>query len=76
MDEGNLGAVRALHLRVANAGEAMSGMPVAEMDDAKVEQLLRVDLMAPLFCAWKFIQAQGRGRIVFAALLDGAHGDA
>ncbi len=43
---------------VANAGQAMSGMPVADMEDARLEQILRVDLMAPLFCARAFIQAR------------------
>lgn len=62
-------------LLVANAGQAMSGMPVADMDDAKFEQLLRVDLMAPLFCAREFIQARkaagGGGRIVFVGSVAG-----
>ena len=62
-------------LLVANAGQPMAGMPVAEMDDAKFEQLLRVDLMAPLFCAREFIRvrkaAGGRGRIVFVGSVAG-----
>ena len=45
-------------LLVANAGQAMSGMPMAEMDNAKFEQLLRVDLMAPLFDIREFILAR------------------
>ena len=45
-------------LLVANAGKAMSGMPVAEMEDAKLEQILRIDLMAPLFCAREFVRAR------------------
>ena len=53
---------------VANAGQGMSGTPVAEMDDAKMEQILRTDLMGPVFCARPFIRARrtagGRGRIV------------
>ena len=68
-------ALGAPDLLVANAGEAMSGMPVAEMDDKKFEQLLRVDLMAPLFCAREFIRARkaagGGGRIVFIGSVAG-----
>ena len=73
------GAAQALgtpHLLVANAGMGMSGMPVAEMDDAKLEQVLRTDLMGPLWCARAFIRArkasggQG-GRIVFVGSVAG-----
>ena len=77
-DVGDPGSVRALFgrcatelgtpdLLVANAGVGMSGMPVAEMDDAKLEQVLRTDLMGPLFCAREFVQlrkaAGGKGRL-------------
>ncbi|MEA1832331.1 SDR family oxidoreductase [Methylobacterium durans] len=57
-----------LDILVNNAGQAMSGMEVAEMDDARLEQILRVNLMGPLFCCRSFIKvrraAGGRGRIV------------
>ncbi|KAB1075233.1 SDR family NAD(P)-dependent oxidoreductase [Methylobacterium planeticum] len=57
-----------LDILVNNAGQAMSGMAVADMDDAKLEQILRVNLMGPLFCCRAFIKLRraqgGRGRIV------------
>ncbi|MCJ2035664.1 SDR family NAD(P)-dependent oxidoreductase [Methylobacterium sp. J-068] len=60
-----------LDILVNNAGQAMSGMPVAEMDDAKLEQILRVNLMAPVFCARAFIRVRraqgGRGKIVIVS---------
>ncbi|MBV9537623.1 MAG: glucose 1-dehydrogenase [Acidisphaera sp.] len=61
---------------VANAGVGMGGsMPVAEMDDAKFEQVLRTDLMGPLFCARAFIrvrkQAGGRGRLLIIGSVAG-----
>ena len=72
------GAARALgapDLLVANAGMGMSGMPVAEMDDAKFEQVIRTDLMGPLWCARAFIRARkaagGGGRIVFIGSVAG-----
>ena len=53
---------------VNNAGKAMSGKPVAKMDDALLERILRTNLMGPLFCAREFIRARmaagGGGRIV------------
>jgi len=62
-------------LLMANAGTGMGGMPVAEMDDRTFEQVLRTDLMGPLFCARAFIrlrrQAGGRGRIVFTGSVAG-----
>ncbi len=62
-------------LLMANAGTGMSGMPVADMDDAKFDQVIRTDLMAPLYCARSFIrlrrQAGGRGRIVFTGSVAG-----
>lgn len=61
----------ALDILVNNAGQAMSGMPVAEMDDATLERILRVNLMAPVFCARAFIKvrraAGGRGKIVIVS---------
>lgn len=72
------GAARALgtpDLLVANAGVGMSGMPVAEMDDAEFEQVIRTDLMGPLWCARAFIgqrrAAGGRGRILFIGSVAG-----
>jgi glucose 1-dehydrogenase len=71
-------AVQALgtpDLLVANAGMGMGGMQVAEMDDAKLEQVLRTDLMGPLFCARAFVRlrqgAGGGGRIVFTGSVAG-----
>ena len=54
---------------VNNAGQGMGeSAPVAELKDERVEQILRVNLMGPLFCARAFIQLRkangGRGRIV------------
>ncbi|MDT7952082.1 MAG: SDR family NAD(P)-dependent oxidoreductase [Acetobacteraceae bacterium] len=72
------GAVEALglpDLLVANAGVGMSGMPVAEMADGKLEQVLRTDLMGPLFCARAFVrlrkQAGGGGRLVIIGSVAG-----
>lgn len=60
-----------LDILIANAGQAMSGMPVAEMDDGKLEQILRVNLMGPVFCARSFIKVRrahgGRGKIVIVS---------
>ncbi|WP_375410559.1 SDR family NAD(P)-dependent oxidoreductase [uncultured Methylobacterium sp.] len=60
-----------LDILVNNAGQAMSGMPVAEMDDAKLELILRVNLMAPVYCARAFIKVRrahgGRGKIVIVS---------
>ncbi|MBV9735948.1 MAG: SDR family oxidoreductase [Acidisphaera sp.] len=62
-------------LLVANAGVGMSGMPVAEMEDAKLEQVLRTDLMGPLFCARAFVRlrkaAGGKGRLVITGSVAG-----
>ena len=62
-------------LLVANAGVAMSGMNVEDMDDAKLELILRTDLMGPLFTARPFIklrkQAGGGGRIVIIGSVAG-----
>lgn len=43
-------------LLVANAGTGMGGMPVAEMDDAKLMEVLGTDLVGPLFCARAFVR--------------------
>ncbi|MGU3540700.1 SDR family NAD(P)-dependent oxidoreductase [Methylobacterium sp. A54F] len=57
-----------LDILVNNAGQAMSGVEVAEMDEAMLERILRVNLMGPLFCCRAFIKVRrtqgGRGRIV------------
>lgn len=57
-----------LDILVNNAGKGMGGMPVADMDDAMLELILRTDLMGPLFCARAFIRLRrangGKGRIV------------
>ena len=62
-------------LLVANAGVGMSGMPVADMQDDKLEQVLRTDLMGPLFCARAFVKlrkaAGGGGRLVFIGSVAG-----
>ena len=62
-------------LLIANAGKGMGGMPVAEMDDDKFEQILKTDLMGPLFCARAFVKlrkaAGGRGRLVFIGSVAG-----
>jgi len=58
----------AVDLLVNNAGKGMGGMPVAEMDDALMERVLRTNLMGPLFCCREFIRLRqqhgGKGRIV------------
>ena len=60
---------------VANAGVGMGGMPVEEMDDAKLELVLRTDLMGPLICARSFVRARkavgGRGRLIFIGSVAG-----
>lgn len=60
---------------IANAGIGMGGMPVEEMDDGKLEQVLRVNLMGPTFCARAFVKARkaagGKGRLVFIGSVAG-----
>ncbi len=60
---------------IANAGVAMDNMPVAEMDDGKLDLVLRTDLKGPLFCAREFVrlrrEAGGKGRIVFIGSVAG-----
>ena len=62
-------------LLIANAGVAMGGMPVADMDDEKFDLVIRTDLKGPLYCARAFVhrrkQAGGRGRIVFIGSVAG-----
>ena len=62
-------------LLIAKAGKGMGGMPVDEMDDGKFEQILKTDLMGPLFCARAFVKirkaAGGRGRLVFVGSVAG-----
>jgi glucose 1-dehydrogenase len=71
-------AARALgtpDLLVANAGTGMSGMPVAEMDEAELMKVLRTDLIGPLFCAQAFVKRRiaegGRGRLIFTGSVAG-----
>ena len=60
---------------MANAGTGMGGMPVAEMDETKLMEVLRTDLVGPLLCARAFVQrrrkAGGRGRVVFTGSVAG-----
>lgn len=62
-------------LLVANAGTGMGGMPVADMDDAKMMEVLRTDLVGPLFCARAFVRqrkaAGGKGRLIFIGSVAG-----
>lgn len=75
MFAGTVNALGTPDLLVANAGVGMSGMPVAEMEDGKLEQVLRTDLMGPLFCARSFVQlrkqAGGGGRLVIIGSVAG-----
>jgi glucose 1-dehydrogenase len=68
-------ALGTLDVMVANAGLGMAGMPVDEMDDGKLEQVLRTDLMGPLFCAREFVRmrkaAGGKGRLVIIGSVAG-----
>ncbi len=72
------GAARALgapDLLVANAGMGMDGMPVAEMQDDALMQVLRTDLIGPLYCARAFVRARmaagGKGRLIFTGSVAG-----
>ena len=60
---------------IANAGVGMGGMPVDEMDDDKLDLILRTDLKGPLYCAREFVRlrkaAGGKGRIVFIGSVAG-----
>lgn len=59
----------------ANAGIGTGGIPVADLDDATVERVLRTDLIGPLLCARAFVRlrtiAGGQGRIVMTGSVDG-----
>lgn len=60
-----------LDILINNAGQAMNGMPVAEMEDEVLERILRVNLMAPVYCARAFIKVRrahgGGGKIVIVS---------
>jgi glucose 1-dehydrogenase len=60
---------------VANAGIGMSGMPVADMKDEKLEQVLRTDLIGPLLCARSFVRLRkedgGSGKLIFIGSVAG-----
>ena len=62
-------------LLVANAGVGMGGMPVAEMEEDKLMQVLRTDLMGPVYCARAFVRqrrsAGGKGRLIFIGSVAG-----
>ncbi len=62
-------------LLIANAGTGMGGMPVAEMDEAKMMEVLQTDLVGPLFCARAFVRqrkaAGGAGRLIFIGSVAG-----
>lgn len=62
-------------LLVANAGTGMGGMPVEDMDDAKMQLVLQTDLVGPLFCARAFVRmrraAGGKGRVLFIGSVAG-----
>lgn len=62
-------------LLVANAGTGMGGMPIAEMDDAKMMEVLQTDLVGPLFCARAFVRqrkaAGSAGRLIFIGSVAG-----
>ena len=75
MFKGVTDALGPLDLLIANAGVAMSNMPVAEMDDKKLDLVLQTDLKGPLYCAREFVNlrraAGGKGRIVFIGSVAG-----
>ena len=60
---------------VANAGVGMGGVTVENMDDRKLELVLRTDLMGPLFCARSFVrlrkEAGGKGRLIIIGSVAG-----
>lgn len=62
-------------LLVASAGKGMSGMPVAEMEDAKLAEILNTNLVGPLYCARAFVRlrkaAGGKGRLIFIGSVAG-----
>lgn len=73
--EGTRTALGVVDHLVANAGKGMSGMPVAEMDEAKLHQILQTDLVGPLLCAQSFVKARkeagGGGRLLFIGSVAG-----
>ena len=73
--KGVVGALGTPDLLIANAGVAMSNMPVSEMDDKKLDLILQTDLKGPLYCAREFVNvrraAGGKGRIVFIGSVAG-----
>ena len=62
-------------LLVSNAGRGMSGMPVAEMDEDRLVEILRTDAIGPVLCARAFVKARkaagGRGRLIFIGSVAG-----
>jgi glucose 1-dehydrogenase len=68
-------ALGPVNVLVANAGKGMGGMKVADMRDEKLDQILRIDLMGPLYCARAFVQARqqagGGGRLLFIGSVAG-----
>lgn len=56
-------------LLVANTGTGLSGVPAAKMDEDELMEVMRDDLMGPLFCARAFVKlrkaAGCRGRLIF-----------
>jgi glucose 1-dehydrogenase len=62
-------------LLIANAGVGAGGMPVADMEEDKLMEVLRTDLIGPLYCARAFVRmrkaAGGKGRLVFTGSVAG-----
>lgn len=60
---------------LANAGRGLHDMPVEEMQDERLEEILRTDLMGPLFCARAFVRmrkaAGGKGRLIITGSVAG-----
>ncbi len=73
--DGTVQILGAPDLLIANAGEAMGGMSVAEMDEEKLMRILRIDLVGPMLCAQAFVKARkaagGKGRLVFVGSVAG-----
>ncbi|HTH60001.1 MAG TPA: glucose 1-dehydrogenase [Paraburkholderia sp.] len=61
-------AIGTLDVLVNDAGVGARNAPVAELDDAQIEAVLRTDLLGPLYCCRAFVKrrrdAGGGGRIV------------
>jgi len=66
--DGAAQALGAPDLLVANAGTGMNDMPVANMQDDELMQVLRTDLIGPLYSARAFVRARvaagGNGRLI------------